>query len=126
MKQKTGQLLEKAARAIAAADSLLARGDADFAAGRAYYAMFYVAEALLNERGLGFSRHTAVHASFGEQFAKTGQLHPKFHRWLIDAFDKRIEGDYGTDVRVTSEDVTRMLAQAREFLQQARQLLQTG
>ena len=126
MKQKTGQLLDKAARGIAAADSLLARGDTDFVAGRAYYAMFYVAEALLNERGVGFSKHTAVHASFGEQLAKTGQLDPKFHRWLIDAFDKRIEGDYGTDVRVTSEDVTEMLAQAREFLQQARQLLQSG
>jgi len=123
MKQKTGQLLEKAARAIAAADSLLARGDADFAAGRAYYAMFYVAEALLNEQGLGFSKHTAVHASFGERFAKTGRLDPKFHRWLIDAFDKRIEGDYGTDIRMTSEDVSRMLAQAREFLHEARQLL---
>jgi len=90
MKKKTAQLLDKAARGIAAADSLLARGDTDFAAGRAYYAMFYVAEALLNECGLGFSKHTAVHASFGEQFAKTGHLDPKFHCWLIDAFDKRI------------------------------------
>ena len=95
---------------------MLAEGDPDFAVGRAYYAMFYVAEALLHERGLGFSKHSAVHASFGEQFAKTGQLDPKFHRWLIDAFDKRLEGDYGTEIKVRPEDVTAMIAQAREFL----------
>ena len=123
MKESSQQLLDKAQRAIEAAEMLLDHDYAEFAAGRAYYAMFYVAEALLNEQGLGFSKHTAVHASFGERFAKTGRLDPKFHRWLIDAFDKRIEGDYGTDIRMTSEDVSRMLAQAREFLHEARQLL---
>ena len=120
MKQATGQLLHKAERAIKAAETLLDQGDADFAVGRAYYAMFYVAEALLNERGLGFSKHSAVHAAFGEQFAKTGQLDPKFHRWLLDAFDKRLEGDYGTEIKVLPEDVTALVAQAREFLQRAR------
>ena len=120
MKQATGQLLDKAERAIRAAETLLDQSDADFAAGRAYYAMFYVAEALLNERGLGFSKHSAVHAAFGEQFAKTGQLDPKFHRWLLDAFDKRLEGDYGTDIKLLAQDVMAMITQAREFLQQAR------
>jgi len=123
MKPKTGQLLDKAERAVHAADALLAGGERDFAAGRAYYAMFYIAEALLNERDLGFSKHSAVHASFGEQFAKTGQLDPKFHRWLLDAFDKRLEGDYGTEITMKAEDVAAMLAQAREFLQAARQFL---
>jgi uncharacterized protein len=51
MKEETAKLLEKASRAIAAARTLLATGDADFAAGRAYYAMFYTAEALLAEKG---------------------------------------------------------------------------
>ena len=45
MKSKTAQLLEKAQDAIEAAELLL-RGDKNsFAAGRAYYAMFYTAEA---------------------------------------------------------------------------------
>ena len=50
MKEETGKLLEKAARAIEAAKTLLKTGSADFAAGRAYYAMFYIAEALLLEK----------------------------------------------------------------------------
>jgi len=40
-------LLDKAARAIQAAQTLANQGDLDFAAGRAYYAMFYAAQALL-------------------------------------------------------------------------------
>jgi len=57
MKRKTGQLLHKAQGAIEAATLLLQGGKNDFAAGRAYYAMFYVAEALLFEKGLEFRKH---------------------------------------------------------------------
>ena len=124
MKDETRKLLDKASRAVGAAVTLLEDGNADFAAGRAYYAMFYVAEALLNEKGLRFRRHGAVHASFGEHFAKTCLLDPKFHRWLLDAFYKRIQGDYGVEALVTSQDVSAMTKQAREFLEQARRHLE--
>jgi uncharacterized protein (UPF0332 family) len=65
MKEATQQLLDKAARAVHAAETLLQAGDVEFATGRVYYAMFYVAEALLNEKGLRFRRHSRVHAAFG-------------------------------------------------------------
>lgn len=58
--------------------------------------------------------------SFGEHFAKTGVLDPKFHRWLLDAFDERLSGDYGSEIVVSSEDVASMIAQAEEFLQAVR------
>ena len=70
-----------------------------------------------------FSKHTAVHASYGQQFARTGVLDPKFHRWLIDAFDERIRGDYATGKPLTHMDVDEMMAQAREFLDTARRHL---
>ena len=44
MKEGTRQLLEKAERAIQAAEVLLGAVGAEFAAGRAYYAMFYTAD----------------------------------------------------------------------------------
>ena len=71
MKKATEQLLLKADRSIEAARVLARASDYDFAASRAYYAMFYVAEALLSEHGLHFRKHSAVHAAYGEQFAKT-------------------------------------------------------
>jgi len=126
MNPETQKLLDKAAHAIHAAALLLEGGEPDFAAGRAYYAMFYTAQALLLERGLRFSKHSAVHASFGREFAKTGRLAPRFHRWLLDAFDERIRADYSTGSLLTSEDVQELIARAREFLDAARRYLGEG
>ncbi|MGH9335429.1 MAG: HEPN domain-containing protein [Vicinamibacteria bacterium] len=115
--------MEKASRAIRAAEILLRESEPDFAAGRAYYAMFYVAEALLYEKELQFRKHSGVHSAFGEHFAKTGLFDSKFHRWLLDASDRRIQADYGVDVVLASEDVELVLQQAREFMAEARRLL---
>lgn len=41
MKEESEKLLDKAARAIKAAETLLKAWSVDFAAGRAYYAMFF-------------------------------------------------------------------------------------
>lgn len=43
MKEQTRKLLDKSAHAIRAARLLLENDETDFAAGRAYYAMFYAA-----------------------------------------------------------------------------------
>jgi len=103
VKGVTKQFLEKAEEAIVVAQQLLADGHAEFSAGRAYYAMFYVAEALLNERGLRFRKHGGVHGAFGEHFAKTGLFDPKYHQWLLAAFEERITADYevGESVEAT-------------------------
>lgn len=123
MKQKTGQLLAKSQAAIEAAELLLHGGKGEFATGRAYYAMFYIAEALLFERGLEFSKHSGVHAAFGEHFAKTNQVDPKFHRYLLEAFESRLDADYGVDIILSKEATMELIARAREFLTTAQQYL---
>lgn len=123
MKIESGRLLDKAARAIRAAETLLRENDADFAAGRAYYAMFYAAEALLFERGLQFRKHGAVHGAFGEHLVRSGVLDVRYHRWLLDAFDVRIQGDYGVDAVVSVDEARTMITQARELLREAHRIL---
>jgi uncharacterized protein (UPF0332 family) len=123
MKEGTRHLLEKAERAIQAADVLLAASSPEFAAGRAYYAMFSTAEALLHERDQTFSKHGALHAAYGKEFSKSGLLDPKFHRWLINAFDVRLQEDYDAETLVSGERVEEMLEQARTFLAAAREFL---
>ena len=113
---KTRRLLAKAERSIIAAQHLEEHGDIEFAIGRAYYAMFYTAEALLYERGLRFSKHGGVHGAFGEQFVKTGLFDAQYHRWLITAFNRRIVCDYGVEVVFTPEEAQEAIWQAKEFL----------
>lgn len=123
MKDSSKQLLQKASRAIQAAKTLLDNGLSEFSTGRAYYAMFYTAEALLNEKGLLFKKHGGVHSAFGEHYIKTGIFDAKFHRWLLDAFDRRIESDYGIEVLIIDQDASELIEQAKEFLQVASSFL---
>ncbi len=124
MNENSRLLLEKSQRAIEAAENLLVGNFPDFATGRAYYAMFYTAEALLEEKGLRFSKHSGVHGAFGKNFVNTGIFEQKFHRWLLDAFDQRIEGDYGVEIVSVAEDAQKLIAQAKEFLESAHRYLE--
>ncbi len=123
MKTETERLLDKAEHAIRAAEILLDADEKDFAVGRACYAMFYIAEALLVEHGRRFRKHSAVHAAFGEQFAKTELLDPKYHRWLLDAFDRRIVSDYDTTGELSPHEVRETINRAAEFPGQAKRFL---
>ncbi|HHR85572.1 MAG TPA: HEPN domain-containing protein [Candidatus Acetothermia bacterium] len=88
------QLLDKAQESLAVARLLRQANYYDFAASRAYYGMFYVAEAALLSLGLSFSKHSAVVAAFGWHLANEGLLPRHLHRYLLDAFDLRAMGDY--------------------------------
>lgn len=80
MTEEVRKLLEKAKRALHAAETLLNEGDAEFATGRAYYALLYTAQALLRDKGIQFRKHSTVHSSFGKHFAKTGLMDAKYHK----------------------------------------------
>ncbi len=92
--KESESLLEKAERFIQSAKLLEADGDFDSAASRLYYAMFYIAEALLQARGFSYSSHRAVISAYGQYFAKTNELDPIFHQALLTAFNQRQLGDY--------------------------------
>lgn len=112
-------LLEKASRSLTAAERLLNDGDRDFAASRAYYGLFYVAQALLDSRGLRYSRHGQVVAQYGRQFAKTGDLDPSFHHLLDTAFELRQLADYEAVVEIEEATVRELIGGGRRFLKAA-------
>jgi uncharacterized protein (UPF0332 family) len=85
-------LLKKAHRALEFARLLLADGDFDRAASRAYYVMLHVSEAVLLSKGLAFSSHAAVMSAFGKEFASAGLLPREHHRYLIDDLRRGILG----------------------------------
>jgi uncharacterized protein (UPF0332 family) len=72
---------------------------------------------------LQFTKHSAVHSAFGEHLAKTGLLDVKYHRWLLDAFDARLEADYEVEIDIHADDATTLIEQAKEFAATARRFL---
>lgn len=112
-------LIRKAKKSLGAARSLIKAKYFDFAASRAYYAMFYVAEALLVVIDQSYNKHSAVISAFGQEYAKTGKLDSKFHRWLIDAQDFRNIGDYGLEAQISKDDAKSVCNWAQEFIESA-------
>ncbi|MBI4358402.1 MAG: HEPN domain-containing protein [Candidatus Omnitrophica bacterium] len=123
MKEATKKLLEKADRSLQTAKSLLESRDMEFVASRAYYAMFYAAEALLNEKGMSFRKHSGVHSTFGKTFVKSGEFNQKYHQWLMEAFNERLVSDYAFETQVTPESAKELVSHAEEFLQEAKNYL---
>jgi len=116
-------LLEKAERFIRSAQLLAEDKDYDSAISRLYYAMFYITETLLGEKGLSFSSHRAVISAFGQHFAKTREIDPKFHQVLLTAFSQRQLGDYSTETGLQRGDVNILLSDTQDFLAAAREWL---
>jgi uncharacterized protein (UPF0332 family) len=90
---------------VVAARRLLEAGDHDFAVSRAYYAMFYVARALLLSRDIRRSKHSGVLAAFASEFVRTGELPAELFALLRAGFEDRGESDYG--LAAISEDQAR-------------------
>jgi uncharacterized protein (UPF0332 family) len=112
-------LLRKSQPSVDAAKLMEQQGYHDFAVSRAYYAMFYLAEAFLLEYGLAFSKHSAVIGAFGERFAKTRVVPPELHRYLTEGQDSRNAGDYSFGPALSQADAALQIARAEEFLSAA-------
>lgn len=116
-------LLEKSQRSMDAAKNLMERGFHDFAVSRAYYAMFYIAEALLDREGLAFSSHAAVISAFGQYLVRPGKVPAQYHRQLIDAQAQRTRADYDSQPNLSQQDAEILISQAQDFLTTALQNL---
>lgn len=82
------------------------------------YTIFYLAQAMLLSKGLTFSSHSAVVAAYGKEYARTRLLDPKFHRYIIDAQERRQVGHYGSEhEEVTDEQALESYQWADEFKQ---------
>jgi len=117
-------LMTKAIHALEVAEKLRAGGDFPDAASKAYYAMFYAAQALLKAHDIEVVKHSAVASMLGLHFAKSGRLDPKFHRIFLNARRAREAADYGifTEIMEPTADVT--VDDGRAFITEISRILQ--
>ena len=115
MTDEQEQLIAKARNSIKAAQILFNEEIYDVSISRAYYAMFYLAEAFLISEGLSFSKHSAVISKFGERFAKTNRLPSEYHRYLIEAEQSRIRADYDAAFNPTEVEAKENIERALCF-----------
>jgi uncharacterized protein (UPF0332 family) len=85
--------------------------------------MFYVAEALLLSKGLAYSKHSAVIAAFGREFARAGVMPPEFHAHLRAASEARNISDYQLVSHLTEEEAAQHISRAESLLATAWEFL---
>lgn len=111
------QLVSKAEESHAVAKLLIEKGYIGFSAAQSYYTIFYLTEALLLSKGLRFSSHSALVASYGKEFAKSGLLDPKFHRYIVVAQKRRETGHYNAEPVITEGQAEESYQWAGEFME---------
>lgn len=119
-------LWRKAQDAAGAARLLLAGGFADAATGRAYYAMFNAARAVLQAREgvdpAGIKRHATVLNLVAERLVRPGLLAPDLGTALRRAEQERGAADYAL-AAIEPEAAAAILSDMERFLARVAQLL---
>ncbi len=98
--------------------------DQDYVAAvnRAYYAIFYAANALPATKGLERSKHSSVIAAFRQHFVKTGMIEVEYSRLYGATMDDRHVGDYSLE-ELDHDKAQRDLVWAERFVNRIEQTL---
>lgn len=113
---KLESLLRKAQQYLRSAAVLLETGDFDSCASRAYFAMFYAAQAGLLQSGYDVASGQGIRSAFVERFVQSGQLPERAGQALNRAYELQQTADYAHHPVVSEEDAERTLQEAEAFV----------
>jgi hypothetical protein len=122
MSQDVQRHLESAEGFLRESEYLFSGGFFRGTIGRAYYAMFHAATALLLHEGIERSSHHAIISAFGEHIAKPGLVDATFHKHFVEAFTLRNDCDYLAPFKPEKSQAQTTLQRAKEFVATCRQL----
>lgn len=115
--------IQRARRYLDTAALVLEDGDFETVVSRAYYAMFYVARALLKQEGIAPKTHSGIRNQFGLHFVKTGTLPERFAGMLNDAEELRTLAEYAEERVIPRADAETTLREAEAFVERISDLL---
>ncbi len=126
MKSEQKQRLLTAKDNIKAAQLLAHSHFYDISISRAYYAMLYVAEALLLEQATAIpTQHEAVNNLFAEKFSDQSPLFQPYGTYLNDGLEAKFRADYAHGEKSTLADAKQHINRAKAFLDLAKHYLDT-
>ena len=83
---------------------------------RLYYAMFYSMLALLQQKGIGTSKHIGAISLFVKEFIKNGAFDKELSKRLHRAFELRQKSDYLEQTEISEQDIEEMFPKAVDFV----------
>jgi uncharacterized protein (UPF0332 family) len=94
------------------------------AVNRAYYAMFYAAIAPLASITSRIPRsHKDAISLFGRHYVLTGKIDRQFATDLRNAYNLRLQSDYGASTEVREEEIRETIDKAEAFVAEVKRLV---
>ena len=115
--------MEGANEMLAVAEQNLRNGYHASVVNRAYYAIFYAANAVLATVGEARSKHSGVISLFRKLFIKSGKLPTELSDIYGRILDNRQRGDYDLGSQVGAEQAESDIEDARLFVNEVKQWL---
>jgi uncharacterized protein (UPF0332 family) len=94
------------------------------AVNRAYYAIFYAANALLSTQGLARSKHSGVISAFREHFVKPDLIEVEYSDIYGRVIDHRHVADYELELSIGDQQAHTDLEDAERFVRRSEKWLQ--
>lgn len=116
MKKQTSFLLNKSQTFLRSAAVLLELEDYDSCASRAYFSMFYAAQAALLAENKKLPEQMGIRSAFIQQFVDSGRLPERAGRVLDRSYDLMEVADYSNTYSVEQEQAERVLQEAEAFV----------
>ncbi len=114
--EKIDRLLKKSQKYLQSAAVLLELEDFDSTVSRAYFAMFYAAQALLLRNRRTLPRNHGLRTAFIESYVTTGRLPERAGIAFNDAANLQEMADYGFDFAMTKDAAEHILQEAEAFV----------
>lgn len=115
--------LEKAEKAVAECAEIV-KISPNVAVTRAYYAMYYAAQAMLRANGMSARTHEGTNSMFAEKFVKTGLFPRESYRNFGKLETDRYAADYNPKVEFTEEEASLRLKSADGFVKDVKKILE--
>lgn len=108
--------IEKARQTLMEADVLSSSGFFNAAVNRLYFAVYYAASALMEDKLLGTVTHNDIKTMLGLKFIHTGKLEREYGQIYQRLYDSRQAGDYEDFVYYDKESYEELYPLAVKFI----------
>jgi uncharacterized protein (UPF0332 family) len=115
--------LSQATETIDLAKFLISSNKLSVAVNRIYYGMYYALTGLALKHKFETSKHGQLIGWFNKEFVSTNLVDIKYGKILRNAYQNRTKGDYDAFVIFSSHEVTTLLHEMIEFIDEIKKII---
>lgn len=115
--------IDKARKSYSEAKAVAGLGFWNLTGNRLYYATYYMASALLLDKGMAAKSHAGVIHLIGQKFILTGLIDKQFGRLFSRLYELRQAGDYDDMYDATESEITPYFESVALFMNEMEGLL---